>query len=197
VVRRAREMVTEVLSVRSVPVRINAASSELASTDLEAGRHRPTSRSRCDRRQRASPYARAHLVVVSRATGLNPPIDNVDARLHDETDYAPNEFARFLDFSGKSALHPRQVPSLHGVFTPSAEELGGPRAMPDAVDAAVDEAVKLPNGEFADLPVADRARRLLMVTEGPLAGAPGVFSALQTETDAPCRRDGMVCRRGD
>jgi len=29
-------MVTEVLSVRSVPMRINAASSELASTDLEA-----------------------------------------------------------------------------------------------------------------------------------------------------------------
>lgn len=34
--RRAREMVTEVLSVRSVPVRINAVSSELAAADLEA-----------------------------------------------------------------------------------------------------------------------------------------------------------------
>ncbi len=102
-----------------------------------------------------------------RATDLNPPIDNVDARLHDETDlFTQPEFARFLDFSGKSALHPRQL-------------------------------VKLPNGEFADLPVADRARRLLMVAEGPVAGAPGVFSALETETDAPCRRDGMVCRRGD
>ena len=92
--------------------------------------------------------------------------------------------------------YPRQLPSFHDVFTPSAEELGWARAMPDAFDAAVDEAVKLPNDEFADPPVADRARRLLMVAEGPLAGAPGVFSALETETDAPCRRDGVVCRRG-
>jgi hypothetical protein len=68
--------------------------------------------------------------------------------------------------------------------------------MPDAFDAAVDEAVKLPNGEFANLSVADLPRRLLVVAEGPLAGAPGVFSALETETDAPCRRDRVVCRRG-
>jgi citrate lyase subunit beta / citryl-CoA lyase len=134
--------------------------------------------------------------VVSRATGLNPPIDNVDARRHDETDLCTQpEFARSLDFSGKSALHARQLPSLHGVFTPSAEELGWAQAILDAFDAA-GEAVKPPNGEFADLPVADRPWRLLVVADGPLAGAPGVFSALETETDAPCRRDGVVYRRG-
>lgn len=68
--------------------------------------------------------------------------------------------------------------------------------MLNAFDAAGGKAVKLPNGEFADLHVADHARRLLVMAEGPVAGAPGVFSALETETDAPGRRDGVVRRRG-
>jgi len=71
-----------------------------------AGRNRPPSLSRCDRRQYARPYAGAHLVVASPAAGLDPPIDNVHARLHDETGLRTQpEFARSLDFSGKSPIH--------------------------------------------------------------------------------------------
>ena len=47
------------------------------------------------------------------------------------------------------------------MFTPSAEELEWAQTVLDAFDAAGGEAVKLPDGEFVDLPVADRARRLL------------------------------------
>jgi citrate lyase subunit beta/citryl-CoA lyase len=107
-------------------------------------------------------YARSHLVVVSRAAGLEPPIDSVYARLGDEAGLrAQTEFARSLGFFGKSAIHPRQLPVLHDVFTPSAEEVEWSHTVLDAFHAAGGEAVKLPDGEFVDLPVADRARRLL------------------------------------
>ena len=107
-------------------------------------------------------YARSHLVVVSRAAGLDPPIDSVYARLDDEAGLrAQTEFARSLGFFGKSAIHPRQLAVLHDVFTPSAEELQWAQTVLDAFQAAGGEPVKLPDGEFVDLPVADRARRLL------------------------------------
>ena len=109
-------------------------------------------------------YARSHLVVVSRAAGLDPPIDGVYARLDDEAGLrAQAEFARSLGFFGKSAIHPRQLPILHDVFTPSAGELEWAHTVLNAFDAAAGEAVKLPDGEFVDLPVADRARRLLQL----------------------------------
>jgi citrate lyase subunit beta/citryl-CoA lyase len=107
-------------------------------------------------------YARSHLVVVSRAAGLDPPIDSVYARLNDEHGLrAQTEFARSLGFFGKSAIHPRQLAVLHDVFSPSAEELEWAHTVLDAFQAAGGEPVKLADGEFVDLPVADRARRLL------------------------------------
>jgi len=107
-------------------------------------------------------YARSHLVVVSCAAGLDPPIDSVYARLDDEAGLrAQAEFARSLGFFGKSAIHPRQLAVLHDVFTPSAEELEWAQTVLTTFQAAGGEAVKLADGEFVDLPVADRARRLL------------------------------------
>jgi citrate lyase subunit beta/citryl-CoA lyase len=107
-------------------------------------------------------YARSHLVVVSRAAGLAPPIDSVYAQIDDEPGLrAQTEFARSLGFFGKSAIHARQLPILHDVFTPSTGELEWAQTVLDAFDRAGGDAVKLPDGEFVDLPVADRARRLL------------------------------------
>jgi citrate lyase subunit beta/citryl-CoA lyase len=100
--------------------------------------------------------------VASRAARLEPPIDSVYARLDDDAGLrAEAEFARSLGFFGKSAIHPRQLAILHDVFTPSAGELEWAEIVLDAFDRAGGEATKLADGEFVDLPVADRARRLL------------------------------------
>jgi citrate lyase subunit beta / citryl-CoA lyase len=107
-------------------------------------------------------YVRSHLVVVSRAAGLEPPIDSVYPRLEDEAGLREQAtFARSLGFFGKSAIHPRQLPVLHQVFTPSEQELGWAREVVAAFEAAGGAALQLPGGEFVDLPVAQRARRLL------------------------------------
>jgi citrate lyase subunit beta/citryl-CoA lyase len=107
-------------------------------------------------------YVRSHLVVVSRAAGLEPPIDSVYPRLDDEAGLREQaEFARSLGFFGKSAIHPRQLSVLHEVFTPSEQELGWARQVVAAFETAGGAALQLPGGEFVDLPVAQRARRLL------------------------------------
>ena len=107
-------------------------------------------------------YVRSHLVVVSRAAGLAPPIDSVYPRLDDDAGLRVQaEFARSLGFFGKSAIHPRQLPILHEVFTPSEEEIRWAREVVEAFDAAGGDALRLPDGEFVDLPVAQRAQRLL------------------------------------
>jgi citrate lyase subunit beta / citryl-CoA lyase len=107
-------------------------------------------------------YVRSHLVVTSRAAGLEPPIDSVWPRLDDEAGLREQAtFARSLGFFGKSAIHPRQLPVLHEVFTPSERELGWAREVVAAFEAAGGAALRLPGGEFVDLPVAMRARRLL------------------------------------
>jgi citrate lyase subunit beta/citryl-CoA lyase len=107
-------------------------------------------------------YLRSHLVVVSRAAGLAPPIDSVYARLDDELGLREQAgFARSLGFFGKSAIHPSQLPVIHDVFTPTEEELGWARQVLEAFQAAGGAALQLPSGEFVDVPVAHRARRVL------------------------------------
>jgi citrate lyase subunit beta/citryl-CoA lyase len=107
-------------------------------------------------------YVRSHLVVVSRAAGLDPPIDSVYPHLDDDTGLREEaSFANSLGFFGKGAIHPRQLPTLHEVFTPSNEQLRWARAVLAAFEEAGHGAARLPDGEFIDLPVAQRARRLL------------------------------------
>jgi citrate lyase subunit beta/citryl-CoA lyase len=109
-------------------------------------------------------YVRSHLVVISRAAGLDPPIDSVYPHLDDGAGLREQaEFARSLGFFGKSAIHPRQLPTLHAVFTPTEEDLAWAREVVDGFARSRGEALQLPSGEFVDVPVAERARRLLQV----------------------------------
>ena len=118
-------------------------------------------------------YVRSHLVVCSRAAGIEPPIDSVFPRLEDHAELrAQAEFAHALGFFGKSAIHPRQLPTLHEVFTPSEQELAWACEVLAAFEAAGGAALRLPDGEFVDLPVAQRARRVLQLADAlpqPLA----------------------------
>jgi citrate lyase subunit beta/citryl-CoA lyase len=119
-------------------------------------------------------YVRSHLVVVSRAAGLAPPIDSVYPQLDDDAGLLEEtRHAHALGFFGKSAIHPRQLPILHEVFTPSEEDLSWARKVLAAFDAAGGAALRLPDGEFVDKPVAERARRLLDLADRRPAEATG------------------------
>jgi citrate lyase subunit beta/citryl-CoA lyase len=109
-------------------------------------------------------YVRSHLVLVSRAAGLEPPIDSVYPQLDDDAGLREHAtFARSLGFFGKSAIHPRQLPTIHDAFTPSAAEVAWAREVVDAFEHSGGDALRLPSGDFVDVPVAQRARRLLQL----------------------------------
>jgi citrate lyase subunit beta/citryl-CoA lyase len=115
-------------------------------------------------------YARSLLVVAARAAGIEPPIDSVYPYLDDDAGLREQAaFAASLGFFGKSAIHPRQLEILHEVFTPSAAAIDWAQTVLAAFEASDGDGLRLPGGEFVDLPVAVRARRVLALA-GSAAG---------------------------
>jgi citrate lyase subunit beta/citryl-CoA lyase len=107
-------------------------------------------------------FARSSLVVAARAAGKPAPSDGVYTRLDDEDGLRRDaEAARRLGFFGKSAVHPRQVAVINEVFTASPAELAWAERVLAAFKASSGAATQLPDGEFVDIAVAERARRLL------------------------------------
>src|SRR5207244_1939685 len=109
-------------------------------------------------------YARSKVVVDSAAAGIRPPIDVVHLDIHDDEGLeAECRLARSLGFRGKACIHPRQVPIVNSVFAPSDAELAWARQVIDAYEQAESEGrgVLALNGAMVDLPVVERARRVL------------------------------------
>ena len=111
-------------------------------------------------------WARVQVVIVSRAAGLEPPLDTVYAQL-DDLDGLKREAeqALRLGFHGKACIHPRQVEVVNAVFTPSESEVERARAIVAAFDEAEAQGVASIRigSQFIDYPVAERARRTLEV----------------------------------
>jgi len=74
-------------------------------------------------------YARSALVNSATAAGI-PAIDAPVYDLHDLDGLRREaEQAKQLGFYGKGAVHPRQAPVIHDVFTPTEEEIAQARAI--------------------------------------------------------------------
>jgi citrate lyase subunit beta / citryl-CoA lyase len=107
-------------------------------------------------------YARSHLVIAARSAGKPKPSDGVHPLLEDDDGLrAEAEAAKRIGFFGKSAIHPRQVPIIHEVFTPTPQELDWAQQVMWAFEQSGGAATKTATGEFVDRPVAERAKQLL------------------------------------
>ncbi|WP_323794627.1 CoA ester lyase [Nisaea sp.] len=75
--------------------------------------------------------------------------------------------ARQLGMEGGSCVHPAQVPILNEVFSPTADEVETADAMVTAYDAAMAEGLGAVSfrGKMIDVPVVDRARRVLVLRD--------------------------------
>lgn len=116
-------------------------------------------------------YARARMVVQSRAAGLEPPLDSVWADLQDAHGLEASALTvKRMGFQGKTCIHPDQVLVVNGVFSPSEEEVAFARkviAAFKAAEAAGSAAVQV-DGKFVDYPIVYRAQKLV---EGHYAAA--------------------------
>ena len=110
----------------------------------------------------ATAYARSILVLASRAAGIQPPSDGVYTRYSDDDGLREACLAaRRLGFAGKSAIHPRQVALINECFSPSPAELEWAQGVVAAYEASRGAATGIGDGEMVDVPVYERALRLL------------------------------------
>jgi citrate lyase beta subunit len=113
-------------------------------------------------------YARSKVVLDSVAAGIRPPFDIVHLDVRDEAGLEEEcRLARSLGFRGKACIHPAQLAVVNRVFAPSEAELAWAREVVEAYEheTAEGRGVFALNGAMVDLPVVERARRVLAEAE--------------------------------
>jgi len=113
-------------------------------------------------------YARSKLVLDSVAAGIRAPFDVVHLDVHDDAGLEEeSRLARSLGFRGKACIHPAQLAVVNRVFAPSEAELAWAQQVVEAYEReeAEGRGVFALNGAMVDLPVVERARRILAEAE--------------------------------
>jgi (S)-citramalyl-CoA lyase len=113
-------------------------------------------------------YARSRVVHAAASIG----VDAVDVPYLDLEDLegmkVAAQQAKDLGFSGKGAIHPKQIADLNGVFTPSTEEIARARKVLTAFEEA-NTGLVVVDGKLIEKPVVREMQRILSV-----AGRAGV-----------------------
>ena len=112
-------------------------------------------------------YARTKIVNVCKALK----VDSVDTPFTDTNDYeglrADTEKAKKLGFSGKLSINPRQIDTIHGVYSPTEAEIHHARRVMYAKEEAEKEGLGVfsLDGKMVDLPIINRAQHTLDVAK--------------------------------
>jgi len=113
-------------------------------------------------------YVRSKLAFDAVAAGIRTPFDVVHLDIGASEALAEEcRLARSLGLRGKACIHPSQVPVVNEAFTASESEVAWARKVVAANDAAAADGrgVFALEGAMIDLPVVERARRVLLETE--------------------------------
>ncbi|MDX3433907.1 CoA ester lyase [Streptomyces sp. ME01-18a] len=109
-------------------------------------------------------YARSTLVTSAAAAGIHA----IDSPFFDLQNHEglrrEAERARDLGYAGKCCVHPRQLPAVTAVFTPTDAEVAAGRAIVSAAQEAGDRIVKVA-GQMVGPPMVKAARALLSRAE--------------------------------
>lgn len=109
-------------------------------------------------------YARSHMVHAAAAAG----IDVIDVPYLDLDDPEGMEreaaLARDLGFSGKGAIHPKQIAAINGVFTPDDATIARARRIVQTFEEA-DTGLVVIDGKLIEKPVLRDMKRLLAIAE--------------------------------
>ena len=106
--------------------------------------------------------ARSRIVHAAAGSGVDA-IDVPHLDLDDEEGLVRDaERARDMGFTGKGAIHPKQIAQINRVFTPDAEALAKAQTLVDAFEAA-DTAVVVVDGKLIEKPVLREMKRRLLL----------------------------------
>lgn len=112
-------------------------------------------------------YPRCRIVTASKSSNIQaldtiyPNVEDMDGLIEETKKIIK------LGFDGKGAIHPGQIEVIHECFMPSQEEIEEARKIIDAIENARKEGrgVATLNGKMIDLPVENKARRILKLAE--------------------------------
>ena len=107
--------------------------------------------------ERVTDYARANIVIASRAAGIAAPVDSPSLSIND-VDLVTKEAQRAREFGcgGKLCIHPAQVEPVKTSFRPSEEQIAWAQEI-----VGLEGGASQHNGVMIDKPVVDRAKRIL------------------------------------
>jgi citrate lyase beta subunit len=105
-------------------------------------------------------WARQRLVIATSRVGVDL-IDAPQIDVQDEAGLAETtERARALGFTGRAAIHPRQIAIINRAFTPSDHEVAQARRVIEAYEARAG-GVALLDGRLVERPVVRAMQRVL------------------------------------
>lgn len=108
-------------------------------------------------------FARNMISLAAHAAGVLP-LDYVYSNFKNEEGFiADVRFGKMLGFTGKSIIHPSQVPLVHDVFTPTDKEIEQAKKVVTAYEDAMSKAsgVVALDGKMIDAPIVVRAQNTL------------------------------------
>ncbi len=104
---------------------------------------------------------RFQILTASSAHGLARPLDSVYSEFNNLEGFAATvSYARDMGFGGVLCIHPSQIPVAHYVFQAQAQELDWARRVVEFADKTGEYLFRL-DGRMVDLPLIERARRIL------------------------------------
>ncbi|MGH3263535.1 MAG: HpcH/HpaI aldolase/citrate lyase family protein [Trebonia sp.] len=109
-------------------------------------------------------YVRSEVLLTARAAGLEVILDSVYADLEDDDGFAQDtEFGRRLGYTGRTAIHPRQLATINRVHTPTETEIESARELLAAFGEAEQAGIGAirHRGKLVDYAMVRRAKRLL------------------------------------
>ncbi len=108
-------------------------------------------------------FGRSMILLAARAAGIAA-IDTVYSDVNNEEGFVKEvALIKQLGFDGKSIINPRQIRTVHNLYTPTEKEIDKSLAIMDAIAQAQAKGsgVISLNGKMIDKPIVERAQRVL------------------------------------
>jgi citrate lyase beta subunit len=110
-------------------------------------------------------YARARVAHAAAGAGLDL-LDAPNLDLEDMDGLKANaRRAREIGFTGKAAIHPKQIPVINETFSPSADEVAAARRIVEAFEKEGGTGLLVVDGKLIEAPVLRAMQRTLSIAE--------------------------------
>jgi citrate lyase beta subunit len=112
-------------------------------------------------------YARSRIVTYAKAAGVEGIYDTVFADIHNTESLQKRAIsARALGFNGQMAVHPKQIETIHEVYSPSRKDIDwAVKVLHQAEHEAKGAGVFMFEGKMVDRPVLEKAKQIHSAAE--------------------------------